>query len=174
MKEPDSTQFRNLQEIKNYLDVSVLCGEVNGRNSYGGYTGFQPFSYTKDQLIILSPSFYDAEKKRQYELSGCSSKEPELIMRKFLAKKHYCNSIYDFYTNILVNKMPQATAMDIFKWNYDRNHYSLIKKDFSELESLLDKGLKKIEGDKKAKKKILTQEVWYKKDSIDACESTYE
>ena len=36
MKDPDSTKFQNLREIKNSVGESVVCGEVNAKNSYGG------------------------------------------------------------------------------------------------------------------------------------------
>lgn len=38
LKDPASAQFRNLKRGK-----EVLCGEVNGKNSYGGYVGFKRF-----------------------------------------------------------------------------------------------------------------------------------
>jgi len=45
LKDPDSAQFQN---IRGYTFSGpgggyVVCGQVNGRNSFGGYTGFQPF-----------------------------------------------------------------------------------------------------------------------------------
>lgn len=42
LKDPGSAQFRNVR-LKPYLDGQVVCGEVNGKNSYGGYVGFSPF-----------------------------------------------------------------------------------------------------------------------------------
>jgi hypothetical protein len=41
MKDVKSAQFRNLRLYRNHGMV-VLCGELNGRNSFGGYVGFQP------------------------------------------------------------------------------------------------------------------------------------
>ena len=45
MKDPGSAQFR---EIRGYSfsgpgNGYVVCGMVNGKNSYGGYSGFKPF-----------------------------------------------------------------------------------------------------------------------------------
>lgn len=34
MKDPDSTKFQKLREIKNSVGESVACGEVNAKNSY--------------------------------------------------------------------------------------------------------------------------------------------
>ncbi len=39
MKDPESAKFRNLTSSRN----SNVCGEVNAKNSYGGYVGFKRF-----------------------------------------------------------------------------------------------------------------------------------
>lgn len=39
LRDPASRQFRN---IRNPFG-GLVCGEVNARNGFGGYTGFQPF-----------------------------------------------------------------------------------------------------------------------------------
>lgn len=40
--DPDSAKFRNLFVTKGKSILS-LCGEVNGKNSYGGYVGYRRF-----------------------------------------------------------------------------------------------------------------------------------
>lgn len=40
LKDPVSAQFRNLRGGKSNGSV---CGEINAKNSFGGYVGFQPF-----------------------------------------------------------------------------------------------------------------------------------
>ena len=42
LKDPASAQFRNVRLVQ-YLDGAVICGEINGKNSYGGYVGFRDF-----------------------------------------------------------------------------------------------------------------------------------
>lgn len=42
LKDPGSAQFRNVRVVP-YGEGSVICGEVNGKNSYGGYVGFKSF-----------------------------------------------------------------------------------------------------------------------------------
>lgn len=42
LKDPESATFRKLFLVKNQKGEAV-CGEVNAKNSYGGYVGFQPF-----------------------------------------------------------------------------------------------------------------------------------
>jgi hypothetical protein len=39
-KDPDGVKFRNLKLTDS---GEFVCGEVNGKNSYGGYTGFKAF-----------------------------------------------------------------------------------------------------------------------------------
>lgn len=42
LRDPSSAQFRNVRMVP-YKDGRVICGEVNGKNAYGGYVGFKPF-----------------------------------------------------------------------------------------------------------------------------------
>ena len=42
LKDPTSAQFRNVRLVP-YVNGKVVCGEVNGKNSYGGYSGFTAF-----------------------------------------------------------------------------------------------------------------------------------
>ncbi|MFD1795324.1 hypothetical protein FQV27_08715 [Paracoccus aurantiacus] len=56
MKDPASAQLRNLVAY----DLSdgqgrAICGEVNGKNAFGGYVGFQPFFMrVKDGRLVSS------------------------------------------------------------------------------------------------------------------------
>jgi len=43
LKDPDSAKFRNIFVNKSKKGFTVVCGEVNAKNSFGGYTGFQRF-----------------------------------------------------------------------------------------------------------------------------------
>lgn len=42
LKDPTSAQFRNVRLIS-WSSGKVICGEVNAKNSYGGYVGFKRF-----------------------------------------------------------------------------------------------------------------------------------
>lgn len=44
LKDPDSADFRN---------QSGMCGEVNSKNSFGAYTGFQGFIAGSKELVVL-------------------------------------------------------------------------------------------------------------------------
>jgi len=45
-KDPESAQFRNV-ESRPFGKTTVVCGEVNGKNGYGGYVGFKKFAVLK-------------------------------------------------------------------------------------------------------------------------------
>jgi hypothetical protein len=55
-KDPGSVQFRGL--FVSGKALHVLCGEVNGKNSYGAYVGFRRFYATGKSMLdsIESPS----------------------------------------------------------------------------------------------------------------------
>ncbi len=42
LKDPSSARYRNIT-YRTRNGLPVLCGEVNARNSFGGYTGFEFF-----------------------------------------------------------------------------------------------------------------------------------
>lgn len=43
-KDPESARFRNV--FVSQIDVPIVCGEVNGKNSYGAYTGYKKYYAT--------------------------------------------------------------------------------------------------------------------------------
>lgn len=51
MKDPESVRFRNVS-IKTFEGKPIICGEVNGKNSYGGYVGFQRFVASYSEASI--------------------------------------------------------------------------------------------------------------------------
>lgn len=42
LREPNSAEYRNVRAHR-LNDTFLFCGEVNARNGFGGYTGFQRF-----------------------------------------------------------------------------------------------------------------------------------
>jgi hypothetical protein len=56
LKDPESAQFQNVvfreTEVISETHFGSICGEVNAKNSFGGYTGYKrftsKFSYTND------------------------------------------------------------------------------------------------------------------------------
>jgi hypothetical protein len=62
LKDPDSAKFQNVKIIKATYDVEKtktayqICGEVNSKNSYGGYVGFHGFAVANN--IHAEPTVY--------------------------------------------------------------------------------------------------------------------
>ncbi|WP_423708625.1 hypothetical protein [Undibacterium sp. WLX3042] len=50
LKDPESAKFR---EVKLNKAKTALCGEVNAKNGFGAYGGYQPFVATDSGAIIM-------------------------------------------------------------------------------------------------------------------------
>ncbi len=87
LKDPDSAMFKSLRVVEG-KGGEALCGEVNAKNSYGGYTGFNRFfvstkkiNHSNMDLAILreSDELVISELKRMaYEDVGCQ----DLVKKK--------------------------------------------------------------------------------------------
>jgi hypothetical protein len=53
-KDPYSTQFRKLKSRVLHNTI-IVCGEINSKNSFGAYTGFQQFLSAEGKSSILLP-----------------------------------------------------------------------------------------------------------------------
>ena len=51
LRDPDSAQFRNLHIADGPLSKKV-CGEINGKNQFGGYAGYRRFVYSSGTAKI--------------------------------------------------------------------------------------------------------------------------
>jgi len=52
LKDPDSAKFRNVVAIR-----GVVCGEINAKNSMGGYVGFRRFISLDGEAVFDNDSF---------------------------------------------------------------------------------------------------------------------
>jgi hypothetical protein len=43
LKDPESARFRNVQFFRGIKNMPLCSGEVNSKNSFGGYGGYQRF-----------------------------------------------------------------------------------------------------------------------------------
>jgi len=50
LKDPAAAQFRN---ITYHERTRAVCGEVNGKNAYGGYVGFRPFAFADGRATVM-------------------------------------------------------------------------------------------------------------------------
>lgn len=46
LKDPDAAKFQKLEPHKLDNGATIICGEVNSKNAYGGYAGFEKFFST--------------------------------------------------------------------------------------------------------------------------------
>lgn len=77
LKDPESARFQSVREVHDSRGKVSVVGELNARNSYGGYVGFKPFLVNEDVACLVD----DAETMRLYRLSGASGPEAELSER---------------------------------------------------------------------------------------------
>lgn len=60
LKDPSSAQFRNVYFHEGADGIPMTCGEVNSKNSFGGYGGYQRFvSAGKSELTFLEEEVAD-------------------------------------------------------------------------------------------------------------------
>lgn len=72
LKDPDSAQFRNTFFHYGSSLVPVTCGEVNSKNSFGGYAGFQRFiSGGSAEVSYLEGDMKNAEEFSKVWLAFC-------------------------------------------------------------------------------------------------------
>lgn len=56
-KDPDSVQFKNENFYTDEKYGAVVCGQYNGKNSFGAYTGFKGYVATeKDKTLYMQDS----------------------------------------------------------------------------------------------------------------------
>ena len=60
LKDPSSAEFRNSRFV-DFEGVPIVCGEVNAKNSFGGYGGFQHFIASGTKLAFLEQDMEPSE-----------------------------------------------------------------------------------------------------------------
>lgn len=53
LKDPEAARFQNLRMVT-YAEGNLVCGEVNGKNSYGAYVGYRPFAASPTDAVLES------------------------------------------------------------------------------------------------------------------------
>lgn len=81
MRDPQSTQFRNIYEAS-----SGVCGETNAKNGFGAYVGYMPFKYhidSKHATILNSNDEDNLYKLKMMAMDGCIDKKTgQLLLKK--------------------------------------------------------------------------------------------
>jgi hypothetical protein len=52
LRDPESAQFRN-EVVVHKAKTTALCGEVNARNGFGGFTGYEPFIANGSDMVVF-------------------------------------------------------------------------------------------------------------------------
>ncbi len=75
MRDPDSAEFRKVVAVEaGAKGIYAVCGEVNGRNGFGGMTGFSSFLYLVGVVEIEGPT--NGAKFAKSWNSICAKKRP--------------------------------------------------------------------------------------------------
>lgn len=71
LRDPGSAQFRNVKEGDLTSNLNPVCGEVNGKNAFGGYTGYQRFITNNEGRIIYLETQWPAEQFETMWVTDC-------------------------------------------------------------------------------------------------------
>lgn len=148
MKDPESTQFRNIKEIVNTQGNHVLCGQINSKNSYGGYVGFKPFSYSNDGLNLVDinrPRYEQIVAVDKYEKDGCEGERLERLARNPEVYKNYCAVFYQLFTDVIADGQPRELALENAMKQYKEQSLNLIIKDEKEARIAFESNLQQME-----------------------------
>lgn len=176
LKDPDSAKFKDLEIVVNTEQTESVVGKVNGRNSYGGYTGYKPFCVTHGVATLVDVSQeYTLD---IYRLTGAWGEEEEMKVRlkhekqKFVKKledqaNFSCEVIWTLLTNTIVEKQPNDEALDAaiaaMKARAISNGAAMHDVQATQLRKLFEQSLLQTLGDKKQVKAIRRNPDYQKK-----------
>lgn len=55
LRDPESARFSEMEVVEYEPGSRAVCGEVNAKNAYGGYTGDKRFYYRAGGLAVIEP-----------------------------------------------------------------------------------------------------------------------
>ncbi|WP_112320575.1 hypothetical protein [Oceanibium sediminis] len=72
LRDPMSAQFRNERAYRTSAGDTIICGEVNARNGFGGYVGFHTF-FTRQRSGVIVAGVLDRQSELipRYAEIGC-------------------------------------------------------------------------------------------------------
>jgi hypothetical protein len=78
LKDPASAQFRAVAATQsNDKEGWRVCGEVNARNSYGGYTGFRKFAWLSTGEVYIKSGDQSEDQARACRTGATLYSQPE-------------------------------------------------------------------------------------------------
>jgi len=103
MKDPESARFSDVLAVTNSKQITSICGQVNAKNSYGGYAGAKSFVYYKNKAFLLLeeslPYF-----KSAWALAGCSGAASELEAMLEVEADFNCKVSWEMIKSLLLHK----------------------------------------------------------------------
>ena len=84
LKDPESARFQDtVGEI--YANEGAVCGQVNSRDGYGGYNGFEPYTYVRGKGAAFEGDDFIAGLEACTQASRARQKEAEAKTRDIVA-----------------------------------------------------------------------------------------
>jgi hypothetical protein len=73
LKDPESARFGDIRAVKRQGGKITVCGFVNAKNSFGGYTGMKPFagSLSREPSAFLVIAYGGDRFDDMYVYSAC-------------------------------------------------------------------------------------------------------
>lgn len=72
LKDPYSAQFSELYGVRTRKGKVIICGTVNAKNSYGGYTGEKTFFIDTSNNELFYPSGKNSDLIESIAISNCT------------------------------------------------------------------------------------------------------
>lgn len=83
LSDPDAAKFQYVYSVTTISGAEAVCGEVNGKNLYGAYTGFTPFYSYKGYTKIIPNTDNEVLAElyaKNYAEAGCAGKAAEKLV----------------------------------------------------------------------------------------------
>lgn len=82
MLDPESAQFRNVRSVRNRYGEVGICGEVNAKNSLGGYAGFRHFMAQGGRVVLQSRDDEALASFQASHFADCLDLPPDHLSRE--------------------------------------------------------------------------------------------
>lgn len=77
LKDPESLKLRRVSHFRTSEGDDIICGEMDAKNSFGGYNGYTPF-YVRIRSNQVQRAFFGADAKYN-AAAGCKDAAAGLI-----------------------------------------------------------------------------------------------
>lgn len=78
MRDPESAKFRNMRLS---MDEAIVCGEINAKNAYGAYAGYQRFLYMGGAATLAPAETLTARDVRSQQIPCIEEQVKQSLQR---------------------------------------------------------------------------------------------